>query len=216
MNFIDRYAPVAASVLRSLVDRAAWKDFLSLALPSFPSAADPLNFVPLASIDAAGIVPLNVRADVLVATLQHPLLRLQGEQINCIREWIERAFTQDGNGGDGGDDIGDGSVAWGSFVWVLAAPAAISALQRVWRQLWQASASRSEEHSSWTASEVASLLESVKLPPHEAAAVILREHRIRRAAAASIGLQPWAHWQAARECQSFLSVFVVLLSILSH
>jgi hypothetical protein len=161
MTFIGRYAPAAASVLRSLVDRSSWKDFLSLALPSFPSAADPLQFSPLHSADAAGVVPLNVRTEAVVATLQHPLLRLQGEQIDCIKEWLYRAFTL------------DGTVSWGGFVWVLAAPVASSALQRVWRQLWQASASHSGDHSAWTVSEVVSLLERVKLPPHEASAIIL-------------------------------------------
>ncbi len=176
MNFIDRYAPVAASVLRSLVDRAAWKDFLSLSLPSFPSAADPFEFSPLISVNAAEVVPLNVRTEILIATLQHPLLRLQGEQINCIREWVERAFTKDGN------------VAWGGFVWVLAAPAAVAALQRVWRQLWQATASRSGDHSTWSPNDIVSLLESVKLPPHEAAAVILH---VRASHSASDGSIDW-------------------------
>jgi hypothetical protein len=176
MKFIDRYVPVAASVLRSLVERAAWKDFLSLALPSFPSAADPANFSPLASFHCAGIVPLNVRNEILVATMQHPLLRLQSEQIDCIREWLNRAFTK------------DGSVDWGSFVWVLAAPAATSALQRIWRQLWQVSTSRSGEHSEWTATEVISVLESVKMPPHEAAAIILH---VRASYSASNGSIDW-------------------------
>ena len=161
MTFIGRYAPAAASVLHSLVDRAAWKDFLSLALHSFPSAADAFVFSPLASAEAAGIAPMHVRTGVLVETLQHPLLRLQREQIDCICQWLDRAFTN------------EDSVAWGSFVWVLAAPAAANALQRVWRQLWQGSASRSGDQSAWTADEVLNLLQSVKLPPHEAAAVIL-------------------------------------------
>ncbi len=161
MTFISRYAPAAAAALRSLVDRASWKDFLSLALHSFPSAADPHVFSPLASADAAGIAPMSVRTSVLNATLQHPLLRLQSEQIDCICQWLDRSFTK------------DDSVAWGSFVWVLAAPAATSALQRVWRQLWEASASRSGDHSTWTPHEIISLLQSVKLPPHEAAAVLL-------------------------------------------
>jgi hypothetical protein len=39
--------------------------------------------------------------------------------------------------------------------------------------LWQGSASRSGDQSAWTADEVLNLLQSVKLPPHEAAAVIL-------------------------------------------
>lgn len=161
MTFIGRYAPAAASVLRSLVDRSSWKDFLSLALPSFPSAADPLQFSPLHSAHAAGIAPLNVRAEAVVATLQHPLLRLQGEQIVCIKEWLDRAFTH------------DGTVSWGNFLWVLAAPATLSVFQRVWRQLWQVSASHSGDHSAWTVSEVISILDRVKLPPHEAASIVL-------------------------------------------
>jgi hypothetical protein len=175
-TFISRYAPAAAAALSSLVDRATWKDFLSLALHSFPSAADPHVFSPLASADAAVVATMNVCTDVVIATLQHPLLRLQSEQIGCICQWLDRSFTK------------DGSVAWGGFVWVLAAPAATSALQRVWRQLWEATASRSGDQSTWTPDEVLSLLHSVKLPPHEAAAILLH---VRESHSLSAGCVDW-------------------------
>jgi hypothetical protein len=104
---------------------------------------------------------LNVDAEAVVAVLQHPLLRLPREQVDCICQWLESDFKK------------DGKVAWAGFIWILAARAATSALQRVWRQLWEATASRSGSDPSWTASEVVSLLRVVKLPPHEAAAVVL-------------------------------------------
>ena len=51
----------------------------------------------------------------------------------------------------------------------------------VFANLIQTSSNRSGDDCTWTASEVVSLLETVKLPPHEAAAVILHARQTHAA-----------------------------------